>query len=185
VRRQGAAAPEEDPTPRPARMLAVLAVLLAAASPLASAAPGARTADAAGEAAAGPCAGAQSTPAQLVAAGNGTIVLEGKIVVFGVIRSGTGLLYVEDRSGDAQVTVKGKRQQLPDQGELRVHPHRGRFYVTGSCVRVRIRGRQIVIAAGVSGDVSVRGDGAYTVNAGPGKRWTRSMAAVALAAPVR
>jgi hypothetical protein len=177
----GAAAPEEDPTPRPARTLALLAVLLAAAATLASAAPRARAANDAAQ----PCAGAQSTPAQLVAAGNGTIVLDGKVVVFGVIRSGTGLLYVEDRVGDAQVTVKGKRQQLPDQGELRVHPRRDRFYVTGSCVTVRIRGRRIVIAAGVSGEASVRGVGAYTVNAGPGKRWTRSMAAVALAAPVR
>jgi hypothetical protein len=166
-------------------MLAVLAVLLAAASPSASAAPRAVARHATANSVAQACADPQGTPAQLVAAGNGTVVLEGKIVVFGVIRSGTGVLSVEDRDGDAQVTVQGKRQQLPDQGELRVHPHKGRFYVMGSCVRVRIRGRQIVIAAGVSGDASVRGVGAYTVNAGPGKRWTRSMAAVALAAPVR
>jgi hypothetical protein len=130
------------------------------------------------------CQNADATAAQLVAAGNGTIALQGKVVVFGVIRSGTGILYVTDSAGDAQVTVKGERQAIPDGGELRVHPRRGRFYVVGSCVSVRIRGRQIVLAAGVSGDASVRGVGAYTVNAGPGRRWNRSMTAVKLAAPV-
>ena len=105
-------------------------------------------------------------------------------VVFGVIRSGTGILYVADWGGDAQVTVRGERQAIPDQGELRVHPRRGRFYVVGSCVSIRIRGRQMVVAAGVSGAASVRGVGAYTVNAGPGRRWTRNASAVRLEAPV-
>ena len=174
-RRPGAAAPEEDLTPRLARMLAIAAVMLAAAGPAASAAPAADQP---------PCPAADATPAQIVAAGNGTIALRGKVVVFGVIRSGTGLLYVSDQAGDAQVTVRGERQAVPDQGELRIHPRRARFYVVGSCVSIRIRGRQMVVAAGVSGAATVRGAGAYTVNAGPGRRWTRSTSAVRLPAPV-
>ncbi|MDX6644455.1 MAG: hypothetical protein QOK40_182 [Miltoncostaeaceae bacterium] len=149
--------------------------MLAVASSLAAAAP-----------AVGPepsCQPSETPSAQLVAAGNGTITLQGKVVVFGVIRSGRGVLNVSDSAGDAVVTVKGERQAVPAGGQLRVHPRHSRFYVVGTCLSIRIRGQQMVIAAGVSGQAAVRGVGAYTVNAGPGRRWSRSTSAVRLVAP--
>jgi hypothetical protein len=149
---------------------------------LASAAPAA----AAGADAAPSCPTTSDRPtAQLIAAGNGTLTLEGKVVVYGVIRSGRGILYVRDLAGDAEVTVHGAPQAFPQSGQLRLHPRRSRFYVIGSCVSIRIRGSRMVIAAGVSGDAAVRGVGAYTVNAGPGRRWSRSLTPVKLAQPRR
>jgi hypothetical protein len=149
---------------------------------LASVAP----ATSAGAGAAPGCPTTSDRPAaQLIAAGNGTLTLEGKVVVYGVIRSGRGILYVRDIAGDAEVTVHGAPQAFPESGQLRLHPRRNRFYVVGSCVSIRIRGSRMVIAAGVSGDAAVRGVGAYTVNAGPGRRWSRSLTPVKLVRPKR
>ena len=144
-------------------MLAIAAaVALASVAPAMSAGNGANAAPS--------CPTASDRPtAQLIAAGNGTLTLEGKVVVYGVIRSGRGILYVRDIAGDAEVTVHGAPQAFPESGQLRLHPRRNRFYVMGSCVSIRIRGSRMVIAAGVSGDAAVRGVGAYTVNAGPGR----------------
>jgi hypothetical protein len=145
---------------------------------LASAAP------AAAATAASSCPTTSDRPAaQLIAAGNGTITLEGKVVVYGVIRSGRGILSVRDIAGDAAVTVRGEPQAFPQSGQLRLHPRRRRFYVIGSCVSIRLRGSRMVVAAGVSGEAAVRGVGAYTVNAGPGRRWSRSLTPVRLVQP--
>lgn len=134
----------------------------------------------------------QVTSGRLEASGTGTIVLNGRFVVFGAMGSG-GSLVVKDSGGDVKVVVDSRvvadasqspRKRRVREVRLRVKPTQ-RFYVEGSRVRVQIVGTDVSIVAAGRGRVSLRGDGEFAVNGGQPIAWPSSSSSLQLLPPSR
>jgi hypothetical protein len=125
-----------------------------------------------------PTALSQTAPTgRLEASGHGRIVMEGQMVTFGLL-SEPSRLVITDFDGDARVFVAGKSVTLLARPGKPRAPHRvvlngakGRFLVTGSSVRVRVRSRQLSLSlAGVAQTVFT-GRGTYKLDDGDPQEW--------------
>jgi hypothetical protein len=125
-----------------------------------------------------PTALSQPAPTgQLEASGHGRIVMEGQLVTFGLL-SEPSRLVVTDFDGDARVFVAGKPVTLLGRPGKPRAPHRvflsgaeGRFLVTGSSVRVRVRSRQLSLSLAGVAQTTFTGRGTYKLDDGDPQEW--------------
>lgn len=97
--------------------------------------------------------------------GEATIVGSGQVVVY----KGFGELLISG-ADDIITAGRGVREDLPD-GSVRLTGWAGDVTVRGTDLTVSIRGARVGFRADGSGEVSLRGRGAYEVNGLRG-RWT-------------
>ncbi len=104
------------------------------------------------------------------AKGNGKALIEGR----GSVRvSGNGVLVIKDLAGNARIKVRGygKKVRLKD-GTLVYYGFKGRAYVRGSHIKVKITGRNIRLLARGRGRVILKGQGIYKTRGKRGK-WSK------------
>jgi hypothetical protein len=106
----------------------------------------------------------------LTAQGNGRASVQGN---GSVIISGSGVLTIQDFAGDAVITVSGDGARR-ERGQSVIYVgFAGTAEISGSDVRVLLRGRNIDLTASGSGRVLLRGTGSYTINGESGS-WSSS-----------
>ncbi len=105
----------------------------------------------------------------LIAKGQGTAKFKGSS---DLNLKGNGVLWVKDNAGDAQIDVKGYgyKKVLSD-GTVRYSGFHGHAKISGSNIKVRIRGWRIHMVVKGTGTAYLRGKGTYHVNEKKG-RWS-------------
>lgn len=116
--------------------------------------------------------------ARVLAAGSGTIWIEGRMVVNGSLRS-PGTVRIVDRAGDAVARMSGAQVRFDRRGRAVVRRASGILFVAGSRVHVTLGGRDLVFAVAGNGRMRLRGRGVYRMNHGPVRAWADSWVAVA------
>ena len=120
-----------------------------------------------------------ATSGQLEASGRGTVVLSGRLVMFGQIVGQRSRIVVRDRThrrrkpGDAVVTVNGQELKFNRRGRLTVRGAEGRFFVQGSRVQVKIIATQLSFSTAGRGYARLGGRGFYRLNDERTQRWSR------------
>jgi hypothetical protein len=107
----------------------------------------------------------QAADGRLMATGSGNVVVDGRVVVFGTLSGRRAVLRVDDRAGDASVRLgnralarsKGRRGPVVFRGP-------GTFVVSGSSVRVTLRGEVPNLQLVGSGGIVLAGRGTFTLN---------------------
>jgi hypothetical protein len=98
------------------------------------------------------------------------VIGRGKITL-----SGSGVLWFNDRAGDAVIHVRGDGNMTKFPGGWTLYTgFNGRAYVTGSAVEVMIVGVRIDLHAEGTGRFYLRGRGTYTTNHSRGE-WTDTL----------
>lgn len=116
--------------------------------------------------------------ARVLAAGSGTIWIDGRMVVNGSLRS-PGTVRIVDRAGDAVARISGAQVRFNRRGRALIRKARGILFVAGSRVYVALGGRDLVFAVAGNGRMRLRGRGIYRMNRGPVRAWGDSWVAVA------
>jgi hypothetical protein len=121
---------------------------------------------------------AASSSARVQATGTGTIVVQGQLVVFGLV-TGTSRITVVDRRGDGHVTMNGRTRMRSLKGQRRkkrrilIRKAEGRFYVRGSRISVVVRSPSLNVAIAGKGKLRMKGVGRYTLNGSRARNWSR------------
>ncbi|MGI9538812.1 MAG: hypothetical protein ACR2N6_01530 [Miltoncostaeaceae bacterium] len=116
---------------------------------------------------------------QLEASGRGSVILNGRLVMFGQIVGRRSRIVVRDRThrkrrpGDAVVTLNGEELEFNRRGRLNVRGKEGRFFVQGSRVQVKIVATQLSFSTAGRGHARLRGRGFYRLNDERTQRWSR------------
>lgn len=97
----------------------------------------------------------------LTAQGNGRASVHGN---GSISISGSGVLTIQDFAGDAVITVSGDGARREQDSIVVYAGFAGTAEISGSDVRVLLRGRNIDLTASGTGRVLLRGRGTYTVN---------------------
>ena len=116
--------------------------------------------------------------ARVLAAGSGTIWVDGRMVVNGSLRS-PGTVRIVDRAGDAVARISGAQVRFDRRGRAVVRRAAGILFVAGSRVYVILGGRDLVFAVAGNGRIRFRGRGIYRMNHGPVRTWDDSWLTVA------
>lgn len=107
--------------------------------------------------------------ARLQVEGDGLVNLRGTLVAFGLLPEAT-TIWVNDVGGDARFVLDGRQPRLRE-GRVTRFRGSGRFYLSGSDVRVQLRGDDLSISAAGRGRVRLRGEGEYRLNDAPARSW--------------
>ncbi len=102
----------------------------------------------------------------LRAKGNGFVALRGNL---SVTLTGSGLLVIRDVAGDATIAVTGRghKKQLPD-GAIAYLGFDGKAQISGTDIKVSLRGSNIELEAAGTGKFLLRGHGSYHTDKGGG-----------------
>jgi cytoskeletal protein CcmA (bactofilin family) len=124
------------------------------------------------------------------AMGTGTIVLQGKLRVFGTIQ---GTVIVRDRVGGAVVRIGGTRQKpkvIRNGGTVvRVYTLRkvdDSFYAKGDNIRVELRSPEANVSMSAFGRgrvIRLTGEGTYHLNGGTEEAWSSAVVPIAIQPP--
>lgn len=124
------------------------------------------------------------------AMGTGTIVLQGKLRVFGTVQ---GTMIVRDRFGGAVVRIGGVRQKpkVVRNGDsvVRVYTLRkvdASFYAKGENIRVELRSPNATVSMSAFGHGRVMrldGEGTYHLNGGAEQAWSSTVVPIAIKPP--
>ncbi len=122
---------------------------------------------------------------QLQANGTGSVILNGRLVAFGGITrvAGGGGIRVRDRAGDATFTFDGTPVRFDRRGSAAVRGSAGRFFVSGTAVRVTLVRVRVNLSSAGRGFARLRGRGLYRLNDGPRRRWRRRPVRIAPSPP--
>jgi hypothetical protein len=109
---------------------------------------------------------AEKSTRSVTAEGDGTARLRGN----GWVQiSGSGVLIIQDREGDAAISITGAGMMTTRGSSITYRGFDGEAYITGSAITVILRGADIVLEASGKGSVKLRGTGTYTFNGQSGE----------------
>lgn len=113
----------------------------------------------------------------LRAKGSGLAALRGNT---SVTLTGSGMLLIHDLAGDAsiEVTGRGYKKVLPN-GTIAYFGFDGKAQISGTDIKVSLRGKNIELEATGTGKFLLRGHGSYHTDKGGGA-WTEDGAVVTL-----
>lgn len=110
---------------------------------------------------------------QLEASGSGSALLSGRLVAFGEITgvATQGRIQVRDRAGDATFTFDGAPVRFNRRGRAQVRGSTGRFFVSGTAVRITLARVKLSLSSAGRGLARLRGQGLYRLNSERTRRW--------------
>jgi hypothetical protein len=125
---------------------------------------------------------AMAPGAQLQIVGAGSVTADGNVVVYGVLK-GRFALQVQDLAGGAKVTLNGGVLRFNRRNVVTRPGARGRLYIQGANVRVRLAGGQLQLSMAGRGVVTLAGAGSVQLNGAAAQPWTGFTGPIELTPP--